>query len=175
MEYRKGQLAADFYVALIIFTGFLAYITFQLFQIVPASSSNLDTESARIEAYQLSELLVNDGGYPSDWHDTTKYPSVTDIKRIGLSDSTKDITNYLSSPKITRFKSLCSNFNDIKALLDITDEAGFTIIEHRPAGDDVFNSCKSAQAKKESFSVSRTVFIDGTSYPTEIIAEVWKR
>lgn len=175
MEYKKGQLAADFYVALIIFIGFLAYITFQLFQIVPASSSNLDTESVRIEAYQLSELLVNDGGHPNDWYDTIKYPSVADIKRIGLSDSAKDITNYLSTPKINRFKSLCSNFNDIKALLDITDEAGFTIIEHKPAGDDVFDSCKSAEAKRESFSVSRTAFIAGTSYPTEIITEVWRR
>lgn len=171
----KGQLSADFYVALVAFLGVVAYIGFQLFQIVPASSKNLNEESVRIEAYQISELLVNDGGEPSDWFDATKYPTAADIKRIGLSDS-KGMTNLLSPQKITRFKSLCINFNDIKTLLDVGDDASFTIIEHRPTGD-VTDACKptAPSSKGTSFSISRTVFISGTSYPTEIIVEVWRR
>lgn len=165
----------DFYAALIIFLALIAYITFQLFQTVPASSKNLKEEVIKIEAYQLSELLINDGGYPLDWYDATKYPSITDIKRIGLSDSTKNITNFLSSQKITRFKTLCSSFNNIKSLLDIKNEASFTIIEHDLAGDVVFSNCKSTEAKTTSFNVSRTALIAGTSYPTEIIVEVWRK
>ena len=166
----------DFYVALVIFLGLLAYITFQLFQIAPMTSTTANEETIRIEAYQLSELLVNDGGHPNDWHDAVKYPSASDIKRIGLSDSTKNITNYLSRPKIDRFKALCTaDYNTIKTILDIQDEASFSIIEHKPAGDEVYNSCKSSAARKTSFNVSRIVAIDGTSYPTEIIVEVWKR
>ncbi len=173
----KGQLSADFYIALVVFLGVIAYITFQLFQTVPASSANVKEESIRIEAYQLSELLINDGGHPNDWYDATKYPSVADIKRIGLSDSTKNITNYLSRPKVDRFKIICTNnFSDIKSLLDIKDEASFTLIEHTPAGDTVY-VCKSTTPsdKRTSFNVSRTVFIDVTSYPTEIIVEVWRK
>lgn len=168
----KGQLSTDFYIALVIFLGFIAYITFQLFQIVPASSANLREESVRIEAYQISELLINDGGHPNDWE--TK--PLAEIKRLGLSDTTRNITNYLSSAKIVRFKTICSNFNDIKTLLGVTDETSFTFTEHRPTGD-VVDVCKSSisSSKKASFTVSRTVFIDGTSYPTEIIVEVWRR
>lgn len=168
----KGQLSADFYIALVVFLGFLAYITFQLFQIVPAGSESVKDELIRIEAYQLSELLVNDGGHPLDWE--TK--PFSDIKRIGLSDTLKNVTNFLSNPKITRFKTICNNnFNDIKTLLDIKNEASFTIIEHKPGGNDVYNTCKSAEAKKTSFDISRTVIIAGTSYPTELIVEVWRK
>lgn len=169
MVYKKGQLSVDFYIALIIFLGFLAYITFQLFQIAPASFASLEEESIRIEAYQISEILINDGGHPNDWE--TK--ALTDIKRIGLSDTTKNITNYLSSSKVARFNALCSNFNDIKNLLDIKDSESFTFIEHRPTGD-VIETCKSSAPidRRTSFSVSRTVFVSGTSYPTEIIVEV---
>ena len=171
MVYRKGQLSFDFYAALIMFVALIAYITFQLFQIVPANASGLDDESVRIEAYQLSEILVNDRGEPTDWE--TK--PLAEIKRIGLSDSSQGLTNYLSNSKLTRFKSLCTNYNDIRTLLDITEEAGFTIVEHKPTGDEVFNSCKSIEAKRTSFSVSRTVFITGTTYPTEITVEVWRK
>jgi len=170
LEYKKGQLSADFYIALIVFLGFLAYITFQLFQIAPVSSTNLKEESIRIEAYQLSELLINDGGHPSDWE--TK--PLAEIKRIGLSDTTKNSANYLSSSKVARFKTICTNFNDIKNLLDIKDSEGITFIEHRPTGD-VTDTCKSSVSpdKRTSFNVSRTVFISGTSYPSEIVVEVW--
>lgn len=169
MEYKKGQLSADFYIALIVFLGFLAYIAFQLFQIVPASSANLKEETIRLDAYQISELLINDGGHPNDWE--TK--PLSEIKRIGLSDTTQNIANYLSSSKVARFKALCSNFNDIKNLLDIKDSESFTFIEHKPTGD-VVETCKSGAPidRRTSFSVSRTIFISGTSYPTEIVVKV---
>jgi len=169
LDYKKGQLSADFYIALIVFLGFLAYITFQLFQIAPASSANLKEETIRIEAYQLSELLINDGGHPNDWE--TK--PLTDIKRIGLSDATKNVANYLSSLKVDRFKAICADFNDIKNLLDIDDSESITFIEHKPTGD-VTATCKSSVPidRRTSFSVSRTVFVSGTSYPTEIVVEV---
>ncbi|MBU5537045.1 MAG: hypothetical protein QW818_00215 [Candidatus Aenigmatarchaeota archaeon] len=168
---RKAQLAFDFYVSLLVFIGILGYLTFQLFQIIPASSGNLKEESLRIEAYQISELLINDGGHPIDWHTVG---DISNIKRIGLSDSNKNITNFLLRGKIDRFKTICNNnFNNIKNLLDIKDEINVTIIEHGPNVD--VSSCASNQAKKVSFSVSRTVLISGTSYPTEIIVEVWKK
>ena len=176
MDYKKGQLSADFYIALVAFLGFLAYITFQLFQTVPASSANVKEETIRIEAYQLSELLVNDGGHPVDW----QAKPLADIKRIGLSDTTKNMINSLSREKADRlfkgfglFPAICANYNDVRGLLDIRDEASFTLIEHK-SPDEVF-TCKSSESKKTSFNVSRTVLISGTSYPSEIIVEVWRK
>lgn len=170
MAYKKGQLSTTFYVSLVIFIGIIAYIAFQLFQIVPASSETTKEESVRIEAYQLSELLINDIGDPLNWETL----SSGDINRTGLSDPTKNITNYLSRTKVDRFNALCaSDYSLIKSKLDILHEAGFTVIEHSPAGD-IVNACKSTTAKRTSFNISRTVLIAGTSYPTEIIVEVWR-
>jgi len=172
LGYKKGQLSADFYIALVVFLGFLAYITFQLFQIVPASSANVKEEYIRIEAYQISELLVNDGGHPLDWDTKT----LEKIKRIGLSDSVKIRTNYLSRQKIDQFKKICvtdGNYQAIKDKLDIQDELSVTFVEH--ADPDITWVCKSSVPtnKKISFNVNRIVSIDGASFG-EIIVEVWK-
>lgn len=172
MGYKKGQLSADFYIALVVFLGFLAFITFQLFQIVPASSANVKEESIRIEAYQISELLVNDAGHPLDWETQLS----EEIKRIGLSDPEKNANNYLLREKINRLNVICSTptgYEDVKNILDVHDEMSITFIEH--ADTDVTWICESTAPtnKKTAFGVSRTVSIDGTSFG-EIIVEVWK-
>lgn len=165
----------DFYVALVVFIGFLGYIGFQLLQTVPAVSQDVKDESIRMETYQLAELLISDGGQPNDWHDAVKYPAVSDIGRIGLSDSVKNKTNHLSPLKISRMKTICAaSFDDIKMLLDLKYDASFSIIEHKLGGDETYICGPATAAKKTSFAVSRTVFIDGTEYPTEFIAEVWR-
>lgn len=174
---HKGQLSADFYVALVVFLGLLAYITFQLFQTVPASSANVKEETIRIEAYQISELLINDGGHPLNWD--TK--SLAEIKRIGLSDSVKNITNYLSRPKVDRLNSVCqtaTGYQDVRDILDIQNEMSITLIEHTIPTDTTW-ICKSpTQTNKDiAFSVSRTVSIGETTGKIafgEIIVEVWK-
>jgi len=173
LGYKKGQLSADFYVALVAFIGLLAYITFQLFQIVPASSANAKEESIRIEAYQLSELLVNDGGHPLNWETRP----LAEIRRIGLSDSTKNITNFLSRPKIDRLNTICTSptgYTDVKSILDIQNEFSITFIEHTLPEDTIW-TCKSALPtnKKITFNVSRTVSVGSTTFG-EIIVEVWK-
>lgn len=175
LGYKKGQLSVDFYIALVVFLGFLAYITFQLFQTVPASSANLKEESIRIEAYQISELLVNDGGHPLNWETRP----LAEIRRIGLSDSTKNITNNLFRSKVSQLNTICSTptgYNDVKQKLDVKDEISITLIEHTLPIDTTWVCRSSAPSnKKTSFNVSRTVLIGGTSYPTEIIVEVWRK
>ena len=177
MDRKKGQLSLDFYIALIIFLGFLAYLAFQLFQTVPEASENVREESIRIEAYQISELLVNDGGDPNDWYDTVKYPNIADFNRIGLSNSIKDITNYLSRQKIDRLEKICvtdGNYQAVKDKLDVQNEMSITFVEHTLPTDTTW-ICKSSTLtnKKTAFNVSRTVSVDGTAF-AEIIVEVWR-
>lgn len=170
MVYRKGQLSIDFYISLVIFLGFLAYITFQLFQVVPTTASALKEESVRIEAYQISEILVNDGGHPNDW-ETRRSP---EIKRIGLSDVTNNKTNLLSSQKISRLQTICQDdFDDVKDKLDITDEISIKFINHETEEQWTCES-STISSKKTSFNIGRTVSIDGTSFG-EIIVEVWEK
>ncbi len=176
MAHRKGQLSVEFYASLIIFLGFIVYIILQLVQVAPQNSRIADDEIIKIESYQISEILVNDGGHPVDWHDAVKYPDLTNIKRIGLSNSVKNIANLLDPLKIQRLKTICSNFNDVKNILDVKEDFSIAIIEYNPAGDSVYVcSSSTISSKRTSFTTSRTVLIDGTSYPTEIKVEVWKR
>ncbi len=173
MVYKKGQLSADFYVALVAFIGLLAYITFQLFQTVPANSANTREETIRIEAYQISELLVNDGGHPLNWETIP----LAEIRRIGMSDSMQNITNYLSRVKVDRLNTICTSstgYQDVKNILDIQNEFSITFIEHTLPVDTTW-ICKSPVPtnKKITFNVSRTVSIDGSTFG-EIIVEVWR-
>ena len=173
MEYKKGQLSADFFVALVAFLGFLAYITFQLFQTVPESSANVKEETIRIEAYQISELLVNNAGFPLDW----EAQPLSGIKGIGLSDPAKSMTNYLLRAKLDRLNTICqtpTGYQDIKGILEMNNEMTITFIEHTLPTDTIW-VCKSSVAtnKKVAFNVSRTVSIGGNSFG-EIIVEMWK-
>lgn len=169
---KKGQLSIGFYTSLIIFLGVIAYITFQLFQTTPVVTDTLKMETIRIETYQLSELLINDGGHPNDWYDAVKYPSTSDIKRIGLSDTDKNVTNLVSNLKISRMMDICSNnYNDILSLLDV-DNIIITIKNHATG---ITEKCEPSQvpSQRTSFNITRTISIDGVS-SGEITIEVWK-
>lgn len=173
MAHKKGQLSVDFYVALVIFLGFLAYITFQLFQTVPESSANVKEETIRIDAYQISELLINNAGYPLNW----EIQPLADVKGIGFSDPAKNMTNYLLRAKLDRFNTICqtpTGYQDIKKILEIRNEMTITFIEHTLPADTTW-VCKSSVPtnKKVAFNVSRTVSVGGISFG-EIIVEVWK-
>ncbi|MBI2084290.1 MAG: hypothetical protein HYT70_01600 [Candidatus Aenigmarchaeota archaeon] len=172
MAYRKGQLSIDFYVALIIFLSAIAYVVFQLVQVTPATLNALREENIRIQAYQISELLVNDGGHPNNWGE----PAVPleDIRRIGFSDTSRNITNFVSSQKIQRFKTICdSNYNAILNLLNVDDGLAITIINH---DTQTITACRppSIESQQISVNITRVVSIDGSSLG-EILVEVWRR
>lgn len=171
---RKGQLSFDFYVAIILFIGILTYIGYQLLLIAPANSAKLQEESIRIDAYQLSELLVNDPGHPADWE--TK--PIDQINRIGLSDPASGKTNYLSLQKLAALNAICqapTGYDTLKNKLDEKNELSVTFINHSLPLDTSW-TCSSASPtnKKVSFRVGRTVSIGGSVFG-ELIVEVWKQ
>jgi hypothetical protein len=66
------------------------------------------------EAFQLSEILINDPGEPTNW------PNINfdDVKRLGLSDE-RNKTNFLSESKILALNSRCStNYSKVKEKLN---------------------------------------------------------
>ncbi len=173
MAYRKGQLSADFYVALLVFIGVITYITFQLFQITPTNANDLKEESLRIEAYQISEILINDAGHPSNWE---TLPTAS-VNRIGLSDAAAGKTNFVSQVKSDKLNTICSTdgYSVVKNKLDIADEMSITFTKHSNPSDVTWK-CESPTPinKKTSSSIMRTVSIDGTGFG-ELTVEVWKK
>lgn len=102
----KGQVSLDYYVALVVFIFFVVYFLFQVVNLVPNFLGLMEEQRMRSEAYQVSELLVNDVGSPANWDDEL---SLSNINRIGLSDENQDVTNLLSVSKINRLDSLCES------------------------------------------------------------------
>lgn len=106
----KGQFGIEQLISLSIFITFVAYFFFQFLSLRPAYLKEVKNERIRAEAYQVSELLINDPGYPISW---TLDPDQT--KRVGLSDESFNKTNLLSSAKISMFNSQCSSdYNKVK-------------------------------------------------------------
>ncbi|MEM5829401.1 MAG: hypothetical protein QW040_02190 [Candidatus Aenigmatarchaeota archaeon] len=111
----KAQISfVEFITSLVIFIGFATYISFQISLFLPNYLNEIRAERMRSEAFQLSELLINDPGEPANW-----YVNFDNVKRIGLSDETKNVTNFLSGIKISSFFSNCSaNYTKIKEKLN---------------------------------------------------------
>src|SRR3989344_2339105 len=107
----KGQISfAEYLVAVVVFIAFIGYFSFQLVNFLPAYLGQIRNERVRGEAYQLSELLINDPGFPINWH-----VNIGATRRIGLSDETRNETNLISESKI-EFSILITVFNRNKSL-----------------------------------------------------------
>ena len=161
-------MSLGYYASIALFVTVLGYLSFQLFQVVPANTNSLKIESTRIDAYQISEILVNDGGSPNDWN--TK--PVNQIQRLGLSDTSQNKTNLLSDQKISQFKTICdNNFNDVKDLLDIQNDFSISFVNYLTNDKWI---CKSSGKSSTSFNITRIVSIDGNAFG-ELTVQVWHR
>lgn len=99
----KGQISfVEFFAAMTIFITCVVYISFQLIGFVPSYLNEVNDERVRIDAYQISELLVNDPGEPINWN------SSSSIRRMGLSNEITNVTNFLSLQKIIAFNNYCN-------------------------------------------------------------------
>ena len=124
----KGQISfAEYLVAIVIFLSFVGYFSFQLLNFFPAYLTQVRNERVRSESYQLSELLINNPGYPIDWQ--SRIPSdVGSIKRLGLNDETQNVTDLVSTSKVNQFITLCRTYgySKVKSLLDT--DGDFSVI-----------------------------------------------
>jgi hypothetical protein len=117
----KAQLSVEYYISLTIFIGFIVYISFQVMRISPQFITEVKNERLKSEAYQISELLINDAGEPINWD------SQSSVKRIGLSNNLNK-TNLLSQEKIDAFNTSCSSgYDNIRKLMGIGTEYYFSL------------------------------------------------
>ena len=167
----KAQLSFDFYFSLIVFVMFVSSLFFKFVTFFPFYSDEIANQRLRLEAYQISEILINDAGYPGDW-----YKDVPNAKRLGLSDETKNKTNLVSISKMAALDDLCkseSGYNRVLALLDINDGFLAQLIKKSEPPSSV--TCLPADiSAKISANMTRIVAFDDGSFG-ELAVKVWKK
>jgi hypothetical protein len=100
----KGQISfVEYLASLVLFLTAVIFIALQLINFVPQYLTEINNQRTRIDAYQISELLVNDPGNPINWDQSSQ------ILRMGLSNETMNMTNYISLQKITAFNAYCNS------------------------------------------------------------------
>jgi hypothetical protein len=113
----KAQISfVEFLTALAIFLASVTYISFQISTFIPNYLNEVKAERMRSEAFQLSELLINDPGNPANWYTL----NLNNVVRLGLSDEKENKTNLLSYNKILKFNETCnSNYPEVKKKLGL--------------------------------------------------------
>jgi len=107
----KAQMTVEYVITFVAFIGFMIFIYVQYSSNIPDFIIETKKENSRSKAYQLSELLLNDAGQPSNWN-------LVSVQRIGLLDQNYNKSNLLSLEKITNLNSMCPNdYQDVQTLL----------------------------------------------------------
>lgn len=161
----KGQLSLEYCISLILFILFVAYIVFQVLGISPQYLSELKNERIKSEAYQISELLINDLGEPLNWYASTP-------KRIGLS-SNENKTNLLSLEKITALQTVCqSDYESVRKLIDTDND--FSITLTNLASGQKLIDCTSSTSRtiKTKASITRIIALTDNSF-AELTVQMW--
>jgi hypothetical protein len=170
----KAQFSIDYYVALIIFILLTTYISFQVLAFSPLYTKEINSQRLKSEAFQISEILINDAGQPVNWENVDE----NSIKRIGLSNESLNYTNFLSTKKILTLASLIGNpcsqlgYEKIKSWLGIQDSFSFSLI-NKTSGTTIL-SCSPEQrvARELVANISRVVAFDSGDYGI-LNLEVW--
>jgi len=168
----KGQFSFEQIISLIVFISFASYIFFVVFSQVPVYISEIRNEELRSEAYQISELLINDPGSPPDW-----YKAGRTLVRIGLSNETENKTNYVLTDKLNKLDSICrtGGYQTIKTAIDTDYEFSINI-----TGSELCPSIKidcrptpPYRSKVSSAIIRRLFAIDQGSCYAELVLEIW--
>ncbi|MBS3054940.1 MAG: hypothetical protein J4452_00410 [Candidatus Aenigmarchaeota archaeon] len=169
----KGQLNLEQIVAMTLFIAFSSYVFFTVFNLVPRYTSEVRSERLRSEAYQMSELLINDPGSPANWDKSVK-PS-----RLGLSDETANLTNFISKSKVAALAGNCSapnyaGFSQVGQWLGTDRQFSLLILSRNCAitGVDCRPNASVFRSSPINISIRRFVAFDNTCYG-ELDMEVW--
>lgn len=169
----KGQISFDYYIAIIAFIFFVVYFLFQITNLVPNFLAQMEEQRMRLEAYQVSEILINDVGSPENW---VGLP-MSSINRIGLSDYVRDETNLISLAKVADLNTKCvaGAHTELREKLDTDLQFSLFVID-RSDGTPLL-SCIPPPAEQSlrglAVTSSRTVAFDDGSYG-ELTVQMWR-
>jgi len=172
----KGQLTIQYLASFIFFLGLVIYIYFSYSANLPAYVEEVGKEDVRSKAFQLSEILLNDAGDPSNWY-TCGSPGC--VNRIGFSDENSNKTNLISEQKTDALNSFCNvpqNFEVIqqKLALDEPFSIHVFIVSQDSGQRNLIMDCISPDFPKTSINatVKRVTAINNTATGELELAEL---
>jgi hypothetical protein len=160
----KAQIGFEQVFSLSLFVFSVTYLIYQLLSYYPSYIGEMRRESIFSEAYQISEILVNDYGDPPNWHSLP----LDQIKRIGFLNESIGKSNVLSLIKISKANEICNsnnlNYQKFKQLLDLKNDISFIVY----LNNNVVASCVHPFGERV-VKVNRIVAFDNGSYGELVI------
>lgn len=132
----KGQISfVEYLASLVLFLTAVIFIAIQMINFVPQYLTEINNQRTRIDAYQISELLVNDPGNPINWYVNSPVcqNGVSGICRMGLSNENVNKTDYLSLQKITAFNNYCNapgGYDNIRNNISAVSSFAILLFDH---------------------------------------------
>ncbi len=168
----KAQISfVEYLVAFVIFVTFITYIFYQTLGFMPNYLQEMRSEILRSEAYQISEILVNDAGEPANWRDPSS------ARRIGLSDESSNETNYLSMEKINILRAQCpvgGYSEQLKNLLGAKDDYQFSVLLLDKTDSPIESiDCHPQETKTRKTRVAIERDVAFSSRYGKLIVQVW--
>jgi hypothetical protein len=157
----KGQISfVEYLASLVLFLTAVIFIALQLINFVPQYLTEINNQRIKINAYQISELLVNDPGNPINW-----YQPSSKILRMGLSSESVNKTDYLSLQKITAFNSYCNaagGYNNIKNNIGAVSNFAILLFNRTAGSGNLLIVCQPPELFSSSINttIRRIVAID---------------
>ncbi len=109
----RGQVNLHFIVSVVIFLGVVIYLIHVLLTSSSFYREDVESDILYAKAYQVSELLIKDKGYPANWNETN-------FDRIGLVSE----HHLLNQSKINEFEKICSSTTDLAKIQRLRDSFG---------------------------------------------------
>jgi len=160
----KLQIGFEQVFSLFLFVFSVTYLIYQLLSYYPSYIGEMRRESIFSEAYQISEILVNDYGDPPYWY-LLPLDQIDQIKRIGLLNESVGKSNVLSLIKISKANEICSlNYQKFKQLLDLKNDISFVVY----LNNNIVASCTRPFGERV-VKVNRIVAFDNGSYGELVI------
>jgi hypothetical protein len=154
----KLQVGFEQFAALSLFVFSVSFLISQLLSYYPTYINEVKRQTLLSEAYQISELLVNDVGEPANWN-------ISYVKRIGLLNESLNKPNVVSVLKVLNASYLCNtNYPEFKQLLDLKNDINFVVYLE----GNLIANCSHPLGEK-AVKISRIISFDNISYGELII------
>ncbi len=115
---KKGVLDIEFMISIMVFLTAIAFVSFSLVNNIPKLHQESLSQDIKSKAFQISELLMFDQGWPTNWN--TLLPDQDgQVNRLGLSGGNR---YFLDSEKVTKLNTYCTipgKYDKIKDLLGL--------------------------------------------------------
>ncbi len=114
---KKGVLDIEFMISIMVFLTAIAFVSFSIISNIPKLGQESLSQDIKSKSFQVSELLLFDQGWPSDW--TLAQLQAGQVQRLGASNGTR---YFVDTAKVVALNTYCAvpgNYDKVKDLLGL--------------------------------------------------------